>query len=80
MAVQSFKNFSVTMRPETAERLEKMRHEFFETDEYASVRAVLFSAPKNDDEREDLDTVLDRIDKFAPDMHKFIDSFLYPSQ
>jgi len=68
------------MRPETAERLNRIQHEFFDSDEYASVRTVLFSAPKNYDEMEDLDTVLDRIKEFGPDMRKFVDSFLYPSQ
>ena len=66
------------MRPETAARLKKMEHEFFESDEYAPIRAGLFSAPKDNDEPEELDVVFDRIDEYAPAMHKFIDSLLYP--
>jgi len=68
------------MKPETAALLKEMEHEFFESDEYAPLRAGLFSTPKNDDEPEELDVVFDRIDEYAPAMHNFIDSFLYPSK
>ena len=67
------------MKPETAAMLKRLEHEFFESDEFASVRTVLNSAPKNDGELEDLDVVFDRIDRFAPAMHRLIDSFLFPS-
>jgi len=59
--------------------LNRVKYEFFESDEYASVRAVLNNAPKNDGLPEELDMVLERIDRFVPAMNQLIDSFLYPS-
>jgi len=67
------------MGPETAKMLKEMEYEFFESDEYASTRAVLCGAPKNDGEPEDIDVVFDRIDKYAPAMREFVHSFLYAS-
>ena len=67
------------MKPETAAMLQRLEHEFFRSDEFASVRAVLNSATTNDGELEDIDIVFDRIEEYAPAMHRLIDSFLFPS-
>jgi hypothetical protein len=64
------------MKPETAEMLRNLEHELFESDEYAPVRAILYSAPKNDGDEEDTDELLDRVDRYTPGMQRFVDSFL----
>jgi hypothetical protein len=67
---------AVAMKPETAEMLQKLEYELFESEEHASTRAVLNCAPKNSGDFEDIDTVFDRIDEYVPSMQRFIDTFL----
>jgi len=70
----------MTMRPKTAEMLKQVEYGLFESDKYAPVRTALHTPPtNNDDEPEDIDNVLDRIEEFAPDMRNFVDSLLCPS-
>ena len=64
------------MKPSTAKMLKDLEHEIFASDECESVRAILNAAPQNSGEPEDIDMVLDRVDKYAPAMHRFIDSVL----
>jgi len=64
------------MRPETAEMLQKLEYELFESESHASTRAVLNGAPKNSGEPEDIDTIFTRIDEYAPSMRQFVDTFL----
>ena len=70
---------SAAMKPETAEILKKLEYELFESEEHASTRAVLNTAPKNDGISEDIDAVFARIEEYAPAMREFIDSFLISS-
>jgi hypothetical protein len=64
------------MTQETAEILKNLEYELFESEEYAPVRAILYSAPKNDGGLEDADELLRRVDEYTPGMQRFVDSFL----
>jgi cob(I)alamin adenosyltransferase len=64
------------MRTETAAMLKDLEYELFESEEHASTRAVLNMSPQNDGESEDIDTILDRIDEYAPATQQLINSFL----
>ena len=66
----------LAMKPETAEMLKNLEYELFESEEYAPVRALLYSAPKNDGGKEDSDVLLDRVDEYTLGMQRFVDSFL----
>ena len=56
--------------------LKNLEYELFESEEYAPVRSLLYSAPKNDGGTEDADGLLNRVDEYTPGMQRFVDSFL----
>jgi len=66
------------MRPETEKLFEETRRRLFESDEFRVPRDLLQWAPSNSGEPQDLDVLLDRVDRFAPAMRKWADSFDNP--
>ena len=64
------------MKPETAKMLKELEYELFESEEHASTRAILNVAPQNDGELENVDTILDRVEEYAPAMQQLVNYFL----
>jgi hypothetical protein len=63
------------MKPETKQLLEETKKRLFESDEFRLSRDLIQWVQPNAGEPDDLDTLLDRIDQFAPSMQRWADSF-----
>ena len=66
------------MKPETERLLEATRQRLFESDEFRVNRELVQWIQPNAGESDDLDTLLDRIDRFAPAMQQWANSFNEP--
>jgi hypothetical protein len=62
------------MHPETSQLMADMEKELFESKQFKAPRDLICWTSPNTGIEEDIDTLLDRIDAFAPDMIKFVDS------
>lgn len=63
------------MEQTTQNLIEQTRKELFESEEFAVVRKILTWTPPNTGAEENLDVLFDRVDKSAPDIQEWIDSF-----
>jgi hypothetical protein len=63
------------MTSATEKRIQETEQELFESEEFRPVRELLCWTPPNHGESEDLEVLLERIEKFAPDAAQWIDSF-----
>ena len=66
------------MKPETAQLLEKTRQQLFESEEFRASRDLIRWTIPNSGEPEDLDVLLDRVERYAPAMKQWVDSFDNP--
>ncbi|GHT10543.1 hypothetical protein FACS1894170_02810 [Planctomycetales bacterium] len=62
------------MKAETEKLLAETKERLFVSDEFSAVRKIISWTPPNSGEVEDLDVMLDRIDRFAPGMQEWLDS------
>jgi len=63
------------MKPETEHLLTDTKRRLFESDEFRVSRNLIRWTQRNSDKPEELDVLLDRIDRFAPAMRQWADSF-----
>lgn len=68
------------MKPETTQLLEETKRRLFESDEFKASRELIQWVQLNSGDPDDLDTLLDRIDRFAPSMQRWADSFNEPQE
>jgi hypothetical protein len=68
------------MKPETQKLLEETKQRLFESDEFAVSRNLIQWVQTNSGKPDDLDTLLDRIDRFTPAMQQWADSFDEPQK
>ena len=66
------------MKPETQKLLEETKQRLFESDEFVASRDPIQWVQTNSGEPDDLDTLLDRIHRFAPAMQQWADLFNKP--
>ena len=66
------------MRPETEQLLEDTQKRLFESDEFRVNRELIQGVQPNSRQPDDLDTLLDRTDRFAPAMQRWANSFNKP--
>ena len=66
------------MKPETQKLLEKTKQRLFESDEFSASRDLIQWVQTNSGEPDDLDTLFERIDRFAPAVQRWADSFDTP--
>jgi len=63
------------MRPETSQLLDDTQRRLFESDEFRVSRELVQWVETNSGELDDVDEILDRIERFAPAMQQWADSF-----
>jgi hypothetical protein len=63
------------MKPETEKLFEDTRQRLFESDEFRASRELIQWVQTNAGNPDDLDTLLDRVDRFAPIMQQWANSF-----
>ena len=63
------------MKPEIEKLLEDTRQRLFESDEFRVNRELVQRVQPNSGESDELDVLLDRIDRFAPAMQQWANSF-----
>ena len=63
------------MKPETSQLLDDTRRRLFESDEFRVSRELVQWVETNSGEPDDVDEILDRIERFAPAMQQWADSF-----
>ena len=66
------------MKQETQKILEETKQRLFKSDEFKVSREHIQWVQPNSGEPDELDTLLDRIDQFAPSMQRWADSFNEP--
>jgi hypothetical protein len=66
------------MNPATEKLLEDTRQRLFESDDFRVNRELVQWVQPNTGDPDDLDTLLDRIDRFAPAMQQWANSFNGP--
>ena len=66
------------MTPETEQLLEDTRRRLFESEEFRVNRELIQWVQPNSGDTDDLDSLLDRADLFAPAMQQWADSFNRP--
>jgi hypothetical protein len=68
------------MKPETKKLLEETKQRLFESDEFKVSREHVQWVQPNFGEPDNLDTLLNRIEQFAPSMQRWADSFNEPQK
>ena len=63
------------MKPETEKLLEDTRRRLFESDEFRINRELVQWVQPDQGQPDDLDTLLDRIDRYVPAMQRWANSF-----
>jgi hypothetical protein len=66
------------MKPETEKLLEDTQKRLFGSDEFRVNRELIQGVQPNSGQSDDLDTLLDRINRFAPAMQRWANSFNEP--
>ena len=63
------------MQKKTEKLLEATKQRLFQSDEFRVSRDLIRWTQRNSDKPEELDVLLERIDRFAPAMRQWADSF-----
>jgi hypothetical protein len=66
------------MKPETEQLLEKTRQKLFDSEEFQASRDLIRWTIPNSGEPDDLDILLDRVERYTPTMKQWVDSFDNP--
>ena len=67
---------NIMSKPEAQKLLEETKQRLFESDEFVVSRNLIQGDQTNSCQPDDLDTLLDRIDRFAPAMRQGVDPFV----